>query len=44
MASKTQVTERIRRRKQPRKGVERKRQIRKNGSTPSYAKLFGDQE
>lgn len=44
MASKTQVTERIRRRKQPRKGVARKRKIRAKGSTPSYAALFGDKE
>ncbi len=44
MASKTQVTERIRRSKRPRKGVERKRKIRAAGSTPSYAKLFGDKE
>ncbi len=42
MASKTQVTERIRRRKQPRKGRPRKRALRREGSTPSKAKLFGD--
>jgi hypothetical protein len=42
MASKTQVTERIRRRKQPRKGRPRKRLIRAKGSTPSKAALFGD--
>jgi hypothetical protein len=42
MASKTRVTDRIRRRKQPKKGRARKRILRKNGSTPSYTALFGD--
>jgi len=44
MASKTQVTRRIRRRKEPRKGRARKRILRRQGSTPSKAKLFGDKE
>jgi len=42
MASKTRVTDRIRRRKQPKKGRDRKRRIRRAGSTPSKAELFGD--
>ena len=42
MASKTRVTRRIRRRKEARKGRDRKRVIRKNGSTRSQAELFGD--
>ncbi len=42
MASKTQVTERIRRRKAARKGKARKRILRREGSTPSQAALFGD--
>ena len=43
MASKTRVTERIRRRKVARKGTARKRVLRREGSTPSRAKLFGDE-
>ncbi len=42
MASKTQVTERIRRRKAAHKGKARKRVQRREGSTPSQAVLFGD--
>ncbi len=42
MASKTRVTDRIRRRKQARKGLARKRRIAKRGSTRSPAELFGD--
>ncbi len=42
MASKTQVTRRIRRRKEARKGQGRKRVLRRDGSTPSKAELFGD--
>ncbi len=42
MASKTQVTERRRRRKLPNMGKTRKRALRANGSTPSKAALFGD--
>lgn len=43
MASKTQVTERIRRKKVARKGRERKRILRRDGSTKSAARLFGDE-
>ena len=43
MASKTQVTRRIRRRKEARRGTERKREInRAGGSTPSKEALFQD--
>lgn len=43
MASKTKVTERRRRRKVATQGKTRKRVLRREGSTPSKAKLFGDQ-
>lgn len=43
MASKTQVTEKIRRRKAARVGKARKREMnRAGGTTPSYSELFGD--
>ena len=42
MASKTQVTESRCRRKIANKGKTRKRALRRNGSTPSKAELFGD--
>lgn len=44
MASKTQVTERIRRRKKPKQGKARKKAIARKGSTPSKAALFGDKK
>jgi hypothetical protein len=44
MASKTQVTERRRRRKLGGQGKARKRVLRRDGSTPSKAELFGDKE
>jgi hypothetical protein len=43
MASKTRVTERVRRRKTATRGKPRKRILRRDGSTPSKAKLFGDE-
>lgn len=42
MASKTRVTDRIRRRKVARKGKVRKRKIEREGSTRSHSELFGD--
>ena len=42
MASKTQVTEHRRKRKKHTRGKARKRKERRDGSTPSKAKLFGD--
>lgn len=42
MASKTQVTEHRRKRKIHKQGVARKRKLRREGSTASYAELFGD--
>lgn len=44
MASKTQVTERRRRRKLGGQGTARKRILRRDGTTQSQAKLFGDKE
>lgn len=44
MASKTQVTEHRRKRKIHNQGKARKRKQRREGSTPSRAKLFGDKE
>jgi hypothetical protein len=44
MASKTAVTEHRRKRKNHSKGKARKRIQRRDGSTPSKAKLFGDKE
>jgi hypothetical protein len=44
MASKTQVTEHRRKRKIHKRGKARKRAIRAKGSTPSAAKLFGDEK
>ena len=43
MASKTQVTEHRRKRKLHSKGKARKRKVRREGSTASAAKLFGDE-
>lgn len=43
MASKTQVTEKVRRRKRASVGKTRKRALRREGSTPSKSKLFGDE-
>ena len=43
MASKTQITRKVRRRKEARMGKTRKRALRREGSTPSQAKLFGDE-
>ena len=42
MASKTRVTKRVRRRKEAKVGKARKRILRREGSTPSQAVLFGD--
>lgn len=42
MASKTQITEHRRKRKIHSMGKARKRKIRREGSTQSAAKLFGD--
>jgi hypothetical protein len=42
MASKTRVTETVRRKKNASRGKARKRQVRRDGTTPSKAKLFGD--
>lgn len=42
MASKTQITRHRRKRKEHKKGKARKRILRREGSTPSAAKLFGD--
>lgn len=44
MASKTQVTEHRRKRKEHSKGKARKRKLRREGTTPSKSKLFGDKE
>lgn len=43
MASKTTKTRIRRKQKQASKGKERKRAIRRDGSTPSQAELFGDE-
>lgn len=42
MASKTAITEHRRKRKIHKQGKARKRIVRREGSTPSKAKLFGD--
>jgi hypothetical protein len=44
MASKTQKTEHKRKRKNHSKGKARKRKLRREGSTPSKAALFGDKK
>jgi hypothetical protein len=44
MASKTTRTEKRRKQKLKNRGKTRKRQARTHGSTPSKAKLFGDEK
>lgn len=44
MASKTSITEKVRKQKRAGKGKERKRVLRSKGSTPTKSKLFGDKE
>lgn len=44
MASKTQITETKRKNKRSLQGKARKRKLRAAGSTPSKAKLFGDEK
>ena len=43
MASKTTKTKKRRKQKLAAKGKERKRAIRRDGSTPTQAELFGDE-